>query len=252
VYTYGEKGISIYLTQKLSIPFYIGRHVMTKNNSTRVVLADDHVIVRQGLRKLLEESGIEVIGEASDGLEAVKLVETLQPEFLICDINMGAMNGLEVTRRVAKQFPQIKVIVLSMYGDDSYVIEALRAGAIAYVLKGSSSTDLLQAIQDAIVGKHYLSSTLSERAIGNYIQKVTSSSPEPFDTLSIREREVMQMVVQGMTSAEIGKKLFISPRTVDIHRANIMRKLGLKTRIDLVQIAQRQGILPPEFEINKN
>lgn len=225
---------------------------MTKSNPTKVVLADDHVIVRQGLRKLLEESDIQVIGEASDGLEAVKLVETLQPDFLICDINMGAMNGLEVTRRVAKQFPQIKIIVLSMYGDDSYVIEALRAGAIAYVLKGSSSTDLLQAIQDAIVGKHYLSSTLSERAIGNYIQKISSASPEPFDTLSIREREVMQMVVQGMTSAEIGKKLFISPRTVDIHRANIMRKLGLKTRIDLVQIAQRQGILPPEFEITKN
>jgi len=225
---------------------------MGKNLPTRIVLADDHVIVRQGLRRLLEENDIQVVGEASDGLEAVKLVETLQPDILICDINMGAMNGLEVTRRVAKQFPQIKIIVLSMYGDDSYVIEALRAGANAYVLKVSSSNDLLQAVQDAINGKHYLSATLSERAIGNYMQKVTSSSKEPFDTLSVREREVMQMVVQGMTSSEIGKKLFISPRTVDIHRANIMRKLGLRTRIDLVQIAQRQGILPPEFEVNKN
>lgn len=225
---------------------------MKENNQTRVVLADDHVIVRQGIKSLLEDSGIQVIGEASDGLEAIRLVEALQPDFLICDMNMEGMNGIEVTRRVVKQFPQIKIIILSMFGDDSYVIEALRAGAIAYVLKGSTSTDLLQAIKDAIDGKHHLSETLSERAINNYIQKIASPSPEPFDTLSIREREVMQMVVQGMTSAEIGKKLFISPRTVDIHRANLMRKLGLRTRIDLVQIAQRQGILPPEFEIKKD
>jgi DNA-binding NarL/FixJ family response regulator len=223
-----------------------------ENNHTTVVLADDHVIVRQGIKRLLEDSDIKVIGEASDGLQAVKLVETLKPDFLICDMNMGAMNGLEVTRRVAKQFPQIKIIILSMFGDDSYVIEALRAGAFAYVLKGSTSTDLLQAIKDAIDGKHHLSETLSERAIDNYIQKMTSPSSKPFDTLSIREREVMQMVVQGMTSTEIGRKLFISPRTVDIHRANLMHKLGLRTRIELVQIAQRQGILPPEFEIKKD
>jgi len=225
---------------------------MKENKHTTVVLADDHVIVRQGIKRLLEDSGIQVIGEASDGLEAIKLAETLKPDFLICDMSMGAMNGLELTRRVIKQFPQIKIIILSMFGDDSYVIEALRAGAIAYVLKGSTSTDLLQAIKDAIDGKHHLSETLSERAVNNYIQKVASPSSEPFDTLSMREREVMQMVVQGMTSAEIGKKLFISPRTVDIHRANLMRKLGLRTRIDLVKIAQRQGILPPEFEIKKD
>jgi len=225
---------------------------MKKINHTTVVVADDHVIVRQGIKRLLEDSGVHVIGEASDGLEAIKLAETMQPDLLICDMNMGAMNGLEVTKRVTKMFPQIKIIILSMFGDDSYVIEALRAGAIAYVLKGSTSTDLLQAIKDAIDGKHHLSETLSERAVNNYIQKVASPSSEPFDTLSMREREVMQMVVQGMTSAEIGKKLFISPRTVDIHRANLMRKLGLRTRTDLVKIAQRQGILPPEFEIKKD
>ncbi|MFY9814407.1 MAG: response regulator transcription factor [Dehalococcoidales bacterium] len=224
---------------------------MRDNIQIRVVLADDHVIVRQSIRKLLEESNILVVGEASDGLEAFKLVETMQPDILICDINMGAMNGLEVTRRVAKQFQQIKIIILSMFRDDSYVIEALRAGAIAYLLKSSSSTELLQAIQNAIDGKHHLSASLSERAIGSYIQKATASKPEPFDTLTIREREVMQMVVEGKTSAEIGKKLFISPRTVDIHRANLIRKLGLRTRIDLVQIAQQQGILPSEFQTKK-
>jgi DNA-binding NarL/FixJ family response regulator len=224
---------------------------MRDNIQIRVVLAEDHVIVRQSIRKLLEESNILVVGEASDGLEAFKLVETMQPDILICDINMGAMNGLEVTRRVAKQFQQIKIIILSMFGDDSYVIEALRAGAIAYLLKSSSSTELLQAIQNAIDGKHHLSASLSERAIGSYIQKATASKPKPFDTLTIREREVMQMVVEGKTSAEIGKKLFISPRTVDIHRANLIRKLGLRTRIDLVQIAQQQGILPSEFQTKK-
>src|SRR5208283_2757588 len=133
---------------------------MRDNIQIRVVLADDHVIVRQSIRKLLEESNILVVGEASDGLEAFKLVETMQPDILICDINMGAMNGLEVTRRVAKQFQQIKIIILSMFGDDSYVIEALRAGAIAYLLKSSSSTELLQAIQNAIDGKHHLSASL--------------------------------------------------------------------------------------------
>ena len=223
---------------------------MDKITRATVVLADDHVIVRQGIKRLLEDSDIKVIGEASDGLMAIKLLETLKPDFLICDINMGAMNGLEVTKTAVKEFPQIKIIILSMYGDDSYVTEALRSGAIAFVLKSASSTDLLQAVRNAIDGKHYLSGSLSERAIGNYVQKTQVPYPEPFDTLSIREREVMQMVVQGMTSPEIGKKLFISPRTVDIHRANLMRKLGLRTRIDLVQIAQRQGILPPEFEVN--
>ena len=162
---------------------------MKENKHTTVVLADDHVIVRQGIKRLLEDSGIQVIGEASDGLEAIKLAETLKPDFLICDMSMGAMNGLELTRRVIKQFPQIKIIILSMFGDDSYVIEALRAGAIAYVLKGSTSTDLLQAIKDAIDGKHHLSETLSERAVNNYIQKVASPSSEPFDTLSMRERK---------------------------------------------------------------
>jgi len=218
-----------------------------ENKMARVVIADDHAIVRQGLRKLLEESNIEVIGEASDGFETIKAVETLLPDILILDINMGAMSGLEVARRLTKQLPQIKIIILSMYGDDSYVIEALRFGAMGYVLKVSSSNELVEAIHEALKGKHYLSSTLSERAIESYMQQAISAKKEPFDTLSIREREIMQLVVQGVSSTEIGKKLFISPRTADHHRASIMHKLGLRSRIDLVQIAQRQGLIPPEL-----
>lgn len=213
---------------------------------TNIVLADDHVIVRHGLRLTLEETGFKVVGEASDGLEAIQLVKKLQPDILVCDMMMGSMNGLEVSRQVTKQYPKVNVIMLSMYSDEVYVIEALRAGAKAYVLKDSSAEDLVHAINEVTKGKHYLGSSLSERAIEMYAKKTTNGIQDPFDTLSTREREVLQMVAQDMTSTDISKKLFISPRTVDAHRSKIMHKLGLHSRSDLIRFAQRRGIIPTE------
>jgi two-component system, NarL family, response regulator NreC len=208
-----------------------------------VILADDHAVVRQGLRALLEDSDIHVVGEASDGLEAVNLVEQLKPDVLVVDLMMGSMNGLEVTKRVTKQFPNTSVVILSMYGDESYVVEALRVGAKAYALKEAPSEDLLRAIREAAAGHRYLGSSLSDRAIEMYMHKIASTVQDPYDTLSPREREVMHLVAQGKTSAEIAAKLFISRRTVEIHRANMMRKLGLRTRFDLIRSAQNHATL---------
>jgi two-component system, NarL family, response regulator NreC len=211
-----------------------------------IVLADDHSVIRQALKAMLQDLDFEIIGEASDGLEAINLVNELKPDILIVDLMMGSMNGLEVTRRVSKDSPKTGVVVLSMYKDESYVVEALRAGAKAYVVKDSSTEDLLRAIHEAIAGKHYLGSSICERAIQAYSEKTVSEFPEPYDTLSVREKEVMRMVAEGMISREIGKLLCVSSRTIDTHRANIMRKLSLNSRADLIRFAQRRGILPPE------
>jgi DNA-binding NarL/FixJ family response regulator len=223
----------------------------TEASKCKIVLVDDHPIVREGLRVLLEQLNYVVIGQASDGLEAIKLVEELRPNILMVDLMMGKMNGLEVTRRVSKQYPETSVIILSMYKDESYVIEALRAGAKAYVLKESYSEDLTRAINEVLSGKRYLGSSISERAIEAYSEKTISEFQNPYETLSIREREVIQMVVHGMTSKQIAETLVISPRTVDIHRRNIMRKLALHSRDDLTRFAQRQGIIPAEVALIK-
>ena len=211
-----------------------------------IVLADDHSIVRQALRALLKDLNFEVIGEASDGLDAINLVNKLKPDILIGDLLMGSVNGLEVTRRVSKECPKTGIVILSMYKDESYVIEALRAGAKAYVAKDSSSEDLQRAIYEAVAGKRYLGSSICEQAIQAYSEKTVSKYQEPYDTLSVREKEVLQMVAEGKISKDIGKLLFVSSRTIDTHRANIMHKLGLNSRADLIRFAQRRGILPPE------
>jgi DNA-binding NarL/FixJ family response regulator len=214
--------------------------------SMNLVLADDHSVVRHGLRLVLEELGFKVVGEASDGLEAIELVDKLKPDILLCDLMMGSMNGLEVTRQVSKKYPDTKVIILSMYADESYVIEALRAGAKAYILKDSSSEELLQTITEVLKGKHFLGAPFSEKAISIYMEKTADATQDEYYSLSNREREILQMVAEGMTSNQIAKKLFLSSRTVDAHRAKMMRKLNLHTKIDLIRYAQRRGIIPTD------
>ncbi|MDD5082488.1 MAG: response regulator transcription factor [Dehalococcoidales bacterium] len=212
-----------------------------------VMLADDHQIVRQGLRALLEtEPDLQIIGEAADGSETVQLVETLQPDILVVDIMMGGMNGIEVTRQISKRATKPKVVVLSMYSNEAYVIEALQAGASGYVLKEATANELVRAIHEAIAGRRYLSSSLSERAIQAYLQKTATTTLDPYDMLSSREREVLHLAVEDHTNAEIAARLFISRRTVEIHRANMMRKLGLSNRVQLIRYAIQRGILPPE------
>jgi two-component system, NarL family, response regulator NreC len=210
-----------------------------------IMLADDHPIVRQGLRALLEsEQNFHLVGEAGDGLEAVRLAIRLKPDVLITDVMMPGLNGLEVTRQVTKSLPQTKVVILSMYTDDSYVLEALKNGATGYVLKDSQATDLVQAIREVAAGRRYLSPPLSERELELYAQRFESVSNDPYDLLTTREREVLQLVAEGRTSIEIAQQLFISPRTAEGHRANLMRKLGVQNNAELVRYALKRGILP--------
>jgi two-component system, NarL family, response regulator NreC len=212
---------------------------------TTIVLADDHPIVRRGLRTLLEtERGLQIVGEAGDGLEAVHLVESLQPDVLIVDVLMPGLSGLEVTRQVSQRTAKTRVIVLSMYANEAYVLEALRNGASGYVLKDSGITDLVQAVRDVVAGRRYLSAPLSERAIAAYVEKAHTRDPTPYESLTSREREVLHLVAEGHTSAQIAKRLYLSPRTVETHRANLMRKLGLRSQADLTRYAIERGILP--------
>jgi two-component system response regulator NreC len=216
-------------------------------STTTIVLADDHHVVRQGLRSLLEgEPDFSVVGETGDGLEAAQLVERLQPDVLVLDLMMPSLNGLEVTRQVSQRSPQTHVVILSMHANEAHVLEALRAGAAAYVLKESTSAELVRAVHEAIAGRRYLSPPLSERAIKVYMQKAEPAAPDPYETLTAREREVLHLVAEGHTNAEIADRLFISRRTVETHRANLMRKLSLRTQTDLISYALRRGILPME------
>lgn len=212
---------------------------------TSIVLADDHNVVRHGLRTLLESEGdFTVIGEAADGLETVRIVEELKPDVLVCDVMMRGINGLEVTRQITRRVPQVGVVILSMYANEGYVLEALKAGAKAYVLKESTSEDLVRAVREAAVGHRYLSPPLTEWAVEAYIQKTESSSMDPYDKLTTREREVLHLVAQGYTSSEISSILYISRRTAETHRANLMRKLGLGTKRELLVYALQRGIIP--------
>jgi len=209
-----------------------------------IVLADDHHIVRQGIRALLQKKpNIRIVGEASNGQQAVHLVKTLNPKVLIVDLMMPDLNGIEVTCQVKKYSPQTHVIILSMYSNEVYVIEALRKGASGYVLKDSTDDDLMQAVLEVTAGRRYLSPPFSERDIESYIQ-ITKTASHPYEKLTIREREVLHMVAEGYTNVEIADRLSISPRTVEIHRSNMMRKLGLRNHIGLIRYALQQRILP--------
>ncbi len=212
-----------------------------------IVLADDHDIVRRGLQSvLLAESDLTVIGEANDGKVTSELVERLHPDILIVDIVMPLLDGLEVTRRTVQYSPQTRVIILSMHDDESYVLEALRAGARGYVLKGSTSTELISAIREVLADRYYLSASISQHAIQVYVEKAKDAKLDSYEMLTPREREVLKMTVEGRSSNEIADILHISPRTVEVHRSNTMRKLNLRTHTDLILFAVRRGLISPD------
>ncbi len=217
---------------------------------TNIVIVDDHTVVRQSLKKLLElESDFKIVGETGDGLEAIRLVEQLKPDVIVVDLMLVGMNGIEVTRQVTKHFPKTAVVILSMYGSEGYVYEAFRAGAKAYILKESTSDQLVKAIHEAIVGRRYLSPPLSERTIESYAKKAESSNGGLRDSLTNREREVLYMAAQGLTNAEIADRLYISRRTVEVHRSSMMQKLGLRTQTDLIRYGLQHGILPADPDL---
>ena len=216
-------------------------------NAIRIVLADDHHVVREGLRALLEtEPDFSIVGEAADGLATVDLVERLKPDVLVADLMMPSLSGLEVARQVTLRSPTTRVVILSMYANEPYVLEALRNGAAGYVLKDSTGADLVQAVRQVLTGDRYLSPPLSARAIEAYVQKAEAGSLDIYETLTTREREILHLAAQGCSNAEVATRLSISPRTAETHRANMMRKLGLRTQADLIRYALRRGILPPE------
>lgn len=212
--------------------------------SVTLILADDHPIVRQGLRHLLEaEPEFRIVGEVGDGVEAIRLVERLKPNILIVDMMMPGLNGLEVIRQIAKISPNTRSIVLSMQSADAYVIEALKNGAAGYVLKDTGPGELVNALHAVTQGNQFLSAKLSERLNPGW-RKIQDLPLDVYETLTAREREILQMTVEGMTSQEIGEKLTISPRTVEIHRSNLAFKLGIKNQTDLIRFAIKRGIIP--------
>jgi DNA-binding NarL/FixJ family response regulator len=211
-----------------------------------IILAEDHHLVRQGFKLVLSgESDFKLVGEAADGLDAVQLVEKKKPTVLLLDLMIPRLHGLDVTRQVRRESPETKIIILSMHADEPYVMEALRNGASGYVLKDCTAGDLVQAVRTVVAGRRYLSPILAERALTGYVEHPGTSDLDVYETLTNRERLVLQLAAEGKTSAEIAAALFISPRTAETHRANLMRKLALRSQTDLVRFAIRRGLIAP-------
>jgi Response regulator containing a CheY-like receiver domain and an HTH DNA-binding domain len=214
------------------------------SKEVQILLVDDHAIVRQGLRALLEaEPSFKVVDEAGNGLDAIEKVKKLKPDVAVLDLMMSNLNGLEAARQISKISPRTKIIILSMYDDEGFVLEALGNGASGYVLKDSDSSDLIHAIREVLTGRHYLSPPLTDRAISAYQQFAKAETFDKYDTLTTREREVLQLTVEGATHSEIAAKLGISVRTAETHRANLMNKLDIHSKADLIRYAIKRGII---------
>jgi DNA-binding NarL/FixJ family response regulator len=210
----------------------------------RIVLADDHHVVRQALRTLLEtEPDFTVVGETSDGLKVADLVEQIGPDVLVVDLMMPGLGGIEATRQVVKRTPKTRVIVLSMHMNEAHVLESLRGGASGYVRKGATAADLIRAIRDVAQGHLYLSPPFSDKAIEAYRRRAAEAEIDPYDTLTRREREVLHLAAEGLGNTAVAERLGISARTAESHRASVMRKLGLSRPADVLRYALRRGIL---------
>lgn len=212
----------------------------------KVILADDHAVVRDGLRMLLEAQGdIEVVGEASDGRQTIQQVKTLCPDIVIIDIAMPGMNGIEATPHILKNCPATKVIILSMHATNEHIFRAIKAGATGYLLKESAGREVIDAVRTVHHGRRYLSEQISDIMVDDYFHKGKSSSPRsPLDLLSSREREVLQLVVEGKSSVEIATILTLSSKTIETYRSRLMAKLGIEDIPALVKFAVQHGITP--------
>ncbi len=206
----------------------------------RVLLADDHTVVRQGLKNLLLQEGFEVDAEAADGREAVEQCKALYPDIAVLDVSMPALNGIDAAQEIRAVSPRTKVIFLTMYKDEQYVLAALRAGIKAYVLKSQAAVDLVQAINSALNGELYLSPGISESVV-----KAAVGGQSALDPLTTREREVLQLIAEGKTNKEISQELGKSIKTVESHRTNIMTKLDIHQTAGLVRHALKIGLIQP-------
>jgi DNA-binding NarL/FixJ family response regulator len=207
-----------------------------------VMLADDHAVVRDGLRALLEGGNdLQVVGVAGNGREAVSEALRLRPDIVIMDIAMPELDGVEATRRIVERSPETRVLILSMYLSAEHIYRALQAGAQGYVLKESAGEEVVDAIRALRAGKRYLSHRITETVIDDYLREGTNVSP--LDSLSLRERDVLQLVVEGRTNAAIAQALSLSPKTVETYRARIMKKLKVKDTVELVKFSMRHGLI---------
>ena len=211
----------------------------------KVLIVDDHPIVRHGLQNLLEtDPTIEVVGEAGDGISGLDMVYRVKPDVLIVDLMMPGLNGMDIIKQAIKNLPKLRIIVLSMQSADSYVVEALQSGAAGYILKDTAPGELIQAIHTVIKGERYISPSLSQRVLNaSFGKKVVI---DPYETLTPREREILHLVVDGISNPQIAIKLFLSPRTVELHRSRMMKKLDLHNQTDIFRYALARGILPSD------
>ncbi len=211
----------------------------------RILLGDDHTVLRHGLRKILEERrDWRVVAEAGNGRDAVREALALTPEIAILDIGMPLLNGIEATRQIVRRAPSVHVVILSMHSDQAYVTQAVQAGARGYLLKESAGAELLEAIAAVAAGKSYFSQAVAQVVFDDYVKTLSQKGiTDPYDSLSEREREVLQLVAEGRSSKDIAELLSISPATVETHRAHLLQKLRLHNTVEVVRYAARRGII---------
>ncbi|MGZ4872676.1 MAG: response regulator [Candidatus Angelobacter sp.] len=205
----------------------------------KILLADDHAVLRQGLRVLLEREGFEVVGEASDGREAVKLCDKLRPDVALLDVTMPLLNGIDAAREIMKSNPRTKVVLLTMHTEDHLILESLRAGVTGYVLKTKAASELVQALRAVCRGEMFLTQSISRTIVQAFLQ----NTPVPGTLISDRERQVLQLVAEGKTTKEIASLLGISVKTAESHRSNLMDKLNIHDTAGLVRYAIRIGLI---------
>ena len=211
----------------------------------RVLVVDDHTVVRDGICALLALTGdMEVVGEAANGSEAVKMVKELKPDVVLMDISMPIMDGLEATRRICKEFPT-RVLVLTQYDDKEYVFPVIQAGAAGFISKVAASSELVSGIRSVYRGDSYLSPSVAKLVVEDYRHGDGRVSYDPYEQLTERERDVLKLVAEGYTTREIAEMLVVSPKTVEGHRTNLMAKLGIHNRVELTKYALRKGIITP-------
>jgi len=220
---------------------------MAQLSAIRLLLVDDHLLIRASLRSLMTDfAGIEVVGEAGDGREAVLMVGRYQPDVVLMDISMAGLNGLEATRLIRKEYPHVQVIVLSMHAGERQVLQALRAGAGGYVLKESAPRELELAIESVARGKLFLSPAISRQVIDAYLGRMGGIA-DPLDQLTPRQREILQLIAEGHSSKQIAHRLDASVKTIESHRASLMERLDIHDIAGLVRYAIRQGLVSPEL-----
>ncbi len=213
----------------------------------KILIADDHAIVREGIRMILQsQPDFEVVGEAQDGEEAVRLAEALKPDVAVMDISMPTLTGIEATQRIKQRVPRTQVLILTMHEEESYVFQLLSRGAAGYVLKRSAATDLVDAVRATVRGETFLYPTVARSVVRDYLDRLhAGEGKERYDGLTAREREILVLIAEGLTNTDIASKLVISVKTVQTHRAHLMEKLDLHDRSLLVRYAVRKGLIQP-------